>query len=246
MKGLFSLFLGTLIVISGAWIHAVDLVGRPQVVAGKDSATISWKTDVPCGTRLQYGLTAAQLTQKAEGPVTAEHEVALSSLTSGKTYHYSIGSARQQLATGTFTTTGSTTAADAAAAPQPSRVRRVLDSILPTKKAPKESAPPARQTWASIATLQDHFDRHGPDFTSQSPEDYAAQAWLHLQRARAEGLPMKIDPTDGTLRVYDPKTRTFAAYNREGRTKTFFKPQSPTYWQRQPGRLVKSTDLSFP
>lgn len=244
MKGLVSLFLGALIVISGAWAHAVELLGEPQIVAAKDSATITWKTDVACGTRLQYGLNAAQLTQKAEGPVTDRHQVILSGLATGTTYHYSVGSARTKLATGTFTTGAQV--APAAGPTEPSIVRRVLDALLPEKKAPAESpAPPTRQTWGNIATLQDHFDRHGRDFASKSPDDYAAQAWRLLQRARAESLPMKIDPTDGTLRIFDPKTRTFAAYNDEGRTKTFFKPESPTYWQRQPGRPAKPSDIRF-
>ena len=39
--------------------------------------------------------------------------------------------------------------------------------------------------------------------------------------------------------------RVFAAYNGVGRTKTFFKPESPGYWQRQPGRPVKPADLHF-
>jgi pyocin large subunit-like protein len=56
---------------------------------------------------------------------------------------------------------------------------------------------------------------------------------------------MKLDDTDGTLRVFDPKTRAFAAYNEGGRTKTFFKPESASYWQRQPGRPVKPADLRF-
>ena len=127
----------------------------------------------------------------------------------------------------------------------------MLEAITPEKKpAPKAAipaqAPPTRQTWGNTASLQDHFDRHGRDFSSRSPDDYAAQAWLFLQRARAEGLPMKLDDTDGTLRVFDPKTRAFAAYNEKGLTKTFFKPESPTYWQRQPGRSVKPADLRFP
>jgi pyocin large subunit-like protein len=244
MKGLVSLLLGALIVFSGAWAHAVELLGEPQVVATRDSATITWKTDVSCGTRLQYGLNAAQLTQKAEGPVTDQHQVVLSGLITGTTYHYSVGSARQKLATGTFTT-GAPAAAAAAESP-PSMVRRVLDALLPEQKTAQQSpAPPTRQTWGNISTLQDHFDRHGRDFASKSPDDYAAQAWHLLQRARAESLPMKIDPTDGTLRIFDPKTRAFAAYNREGRTKTFFKPESPTYWQRQPGRPAKPSDLRF-
>lgn len=39
-------------------------------------------------------------------------------------------------------------------------------------------------------------------------------------------------------RVFDPKTGAFAAYNRDGTTKTFFKPGSPGYFERQPGRIV--------
>lgn len=106
-------------------------------------------------------------------------------------------------------------------------------------------APPTRQTWGHLDSLQDHFNRHGSDFSSKSPDDYAAQAWIFLQRARAENLPMKLDDTDRTLRVFDPATRVFGVYNSAGQTKTFFKPDNPTYWQRQPGRMVKSADLQF-
>ena len=35
------------------------------------------------------------------------------------------------------------------------------------------------------------------------------------------------------------QTRAFAAYNRNGTTKTFFKPESRDYFERQPGELVK-------
>jgi pyocin large subunit-like protein len=56
---------------------------------------------------------------------------------------------------------------------------------------------------------------------------------------------MKLDDTDKTLRVFDSNTRTFAAYNDQGMTKTFFKPDNPSYWQRQPGRVVTSADLHF-
>ena len=46
-----------------------------------------------------------------------------------------------------------------------------------------------------------------------------------------------MDDSDGTIRVWDPKTRAFAAYNRDGTTRTYFKPGSPDYFERQPGRL---------
>jgi pyocin large subunit-like protein len=38
--------------------------------------------------------------------------------------------------------------------------------------------------------------------------------------------------------VYDPGTRAFGAYNRDGTTKTFFKPGTRDYFERQPGRPV--------
>ncbi len=62
-------------------------------------------------------------------------------------------------------------------------------------------------------------------------------AWEFLQRAKAQSLPAKVDPT-GTLRVFDPRSGAFAAYNRNGTTKTFFKPGNPEYFNRQPGREV--------
>ena len=56
---------------------------------------------------------------------------------------------------------------------------------------------------------------------------------------------MKWDDSDDTLRVWEPATRTFAAYDRRGRTRTFFKPSNPDYWTRQPGRSVKAAELRF-
>lgn len=225
-------------IVGGSLSHAVELIGQPQAATAATRATVSWETDVECGTRLQYGLNPAQLIQKAEGPVSRKHEVRLEGLVPGTTYHYSLGSARARLATGVFTTVG----VAPAAAPQPATMRRALPS---TPQHAKPAAPPATKTWANLATLEDHFERHGRDFSSKSAADYAAEAWLFLQRARAENLPMKLDDTDGTLRIFDPKTGAFAAYNGEGRTKTYFKPGNPGYWQRQPGRQVRSSDLHF-
>ena len=244
------LFISTLFIVLGTVAQAVELLSQPEVVPNSTGAVVTWKTDVDCGTRLSYGLNAAQLTQKAAGPVTSVHAVTLESLRPGTTYHYSVGSARTKLHTGTFTTTSGTQAA--ATTPKPSFMRRVLNAIMPGKKTPIEErpavaaqAPPASQTWGNMYSLRDHYERHGRDFGSKNADDYAAQAWHFLQRARTENLPMKLDNTDGTLRVFDPKSRAFAAYTKTGRTKTYFRPDSPTYWQRQPGRLVKATDLRF-
>lgn len=248
MRTLVHWFVCVIAFLSGALLHAVELIGTPQTTTTANTATLTWRTDVDCGTRVQFGLNPATLDRKAEGAVTSQHTVQLEALAPGTTYHFSVGSARARLATGTFTTAGAAPAAE----PQPSLLRRVLNVITPDKKAApapvvvaSTKAPPTRQTWGHLDSLQDHFERHGPDFSSKSPDDYAAQAWTFLQRARTENLPMKLDDTDGTLRIFDPKTRAFAAYNSVGRTKTFFKPDNPTYWQRQPGRGVTFSEVRF-
>lgn len=236
---------------------AVELVSGPRITLEPGRAVLRWTTDTPCGGRVSHGTSPGRLDQKATGPVTAEHEVVLSGLPEAGTVYYELGSARRRLAEGSFVI------GQAAAAPEPAAetvpkplLERVLDALRPGQAAPKAAtpapaappaarAPPTRATWGRMDTLQDHFDRHGADFRSTSPDDYAAQAWQFLQRARNTGLPMKWDDADGTLRVYDPATRAFAAYNRDGRTKTYFRPDSPTYWQRQPGRLVRPDQLPF-
>ncbi len=96
---------------------------------------------------------------------------------------------------------------------------------------------PASKTWGHVDSLPDHFARHGGDFRARDAEDYAAQAAAFLLRARAIGLPAKRD-AEGALRVYDPATDTFGAYNANGTTRTFFKPGNPDYLERQPGELV--------
>lgn len=110
---------------------------------------------------------------------------------------------------------------------------------VPTAESPSPSASvlPTGRTWGRIETLGDHFARHGRDFNARTPDDYAAQAAAFLQRAKTAGLPAKRD-ADGTLRVFDPATGAFAAYNRDGTTKTYFKPDSPDYFERQPGTPV--------
>ncbi len=90
--------------------------------------------------------------------------------------------------------------------------------------------------WGNPSTLQDHFDRHGADFGATDPEDYALAAHA-LYLARGD---FQVKNDNGTLRVYDADTGAFGAYNRDGTTKTFFKPDDgQAYFDRQPGKLVK-------
>ena len=101
----------------------------------------------------------------------------------------------------------------------------------------------AADSWGNPSTLSRHFAEHGADFGASSEGDYASQASRFLERSQSEGAPTKIDP-NGTIRTYDPNTNTFGSYNADGTTRTFFKPTSPTYFDRQPG--VAPTNLGGP
>jgi hypothetical protein len=100
--------------------------------------------------------------------------------------------------------------------------------------ATAEGLAATKTSWGNPSSLARHFADHGADFGATSAEDYAKQAAEFLLRAKRGILPMKVDET-GTIRAYDPATNTFGSYNADGTTKTFFKPTSPTYWDRQPG-----------
>ncbi len=90
-------------------------------------------------------------------------------------------------------------------------------------------------TWGRPGTLADHFRRHGGGVGARTAEEYAEAASNLLRRSQAERLPTKIDP-EGIIRVYDPRTNTFGAYNPSGTTRTFFKPtRGQAYWADQPG-----------
>lgn len=218
-------------------IWSAELVSGPfvEAVTGTN-AVIRWTTDVATGSRVYFGPDPAQMSQKRDSGLGIQHRVALSGLQPGTRYHFTAGTARFPLATNSFTTVGL----------GPGMSTGAVDKRAPgkTRSEPVATAPPARETWGQIASLQDHFDRHGADFKAKDPEGYARLAWEFLQRGKAGGLPMKIDD-DGVLRVFDPKSRSFAAYNRNGTTKTFFKPGSADYYERQPGRNVKAEDLKF-
>lgn len=241
-----------------AWSAAgVELLSKPVITPEGDGVSIRWTTDVACGTRASFGTSLLKLDQKVEGPVSEQHSVSLAPLTRSTTYYYEIGSARQKLAAGSFVFGEVGSQPAAARAPSRSMLERLVDALRPapappvaTPSAPastqtSRAPPPTRTTWGRMETLQDHFDRHGADFRATSPDDYAAQAWQFLQRARAGGLLMKWDADEGTLRVFDPSSRAFAAYNRDGTTKTFFRPNSASYWDRQPGRSIQPSELPF-
>jgi len=237
---------------------AVEITTGPVFEVKGNTGVAQWTTDVECGTLLKFGLDPDHLNHKAEGKVGRSHEVRLEGLLEGKVYFFSAGTAKKSLKTGQFSVGHVPAPAPApaalpqtkpkapAAAPAPTPAAK--PNAEPLKPAPKTAAanppaspaPPARATWGDLSSLPDHFARHGRDFGAVSAEQYAQKAWEFLQRAINEGLPAKIDE-DGVIRVYEPKTKSFASYNKYGRTKTFFKPQRPDYFQDQPGKPTRLT-----
>lgn len=203
----------------------VELAHPPILEAGPTNAVVRWLTDVPAGSKVRIDSPGAKVTVTQGNTPSTNHEAVISGLQPGTRYRVVVGTARVWLATNTFTTSGFTTGKNLGEKPAPA---------VPVSK-PETSAPPSYKTWGNPASLVDHFERHGADFQAKDPEDYARKAWEFLQRAKAEGLPAKIDEGK-VLRLFDPKSGTFAAYNCDGTTKTFFKPESRGYFDRQPGK----------
>ena len=223
-------FLLLTFVLLGSRAGAAVLVEGPSVSTTQGVVEIRWRTDVVTGSRVQYGRAPTAMSQRGDGETSTNHLVVLRGLVPGAKYFYTVGTARVPLATNVLIVPGGVVNTP------PGTNRAALAPPQPVAEKPRP-APPTRQTWGSMASLPDHFARHGRDFKAKDADDYARQAWEFLQRARTEGLPMKRDD-DGVLRVFDPKTRAFAAYNRDGTTKTFFKPESRDYFERQPGTLL--------
>lgn len=243
---------------------AVEVKEGPVLEVSETAASLRWVTDVECGTQVKFGINANNFNRSAEGPVGLSHGVELGGLKPGTVYFYTVGTAKKVLKNGSFTTKGTalskgtpesggqgTPAAKPGISPPMPPSSPPADPVKPQKVGKPPVAepvkpltgtytpPPTARTWGDRESLQDHFIRHGRDFAAKNADDYAAKAWLFLQRAKDEGLPAKLDPDNGTIRVWDGASHTFAAYNRDFTTKTFFRPQSGDYFKRQPGKPVR-------
>jgi hypothetical protein len=216
-----SLLSALFLAIAPTLSQGVELIGPPAVEVSAHQAVIQWRTDVAAGTRLRISPSAR--VQPSDKTPATEHTATITALRPGVRYTVVVGTARLWLATNEFTVTSTT------------------GIITPTPAAANLAllaAPPLRKIWGHPASLPDHFARHGGDFGARNKEDYARQAWEFLQRAYAEGLPAKRD-NQGVLRLFDPQSGAFGSYNPDGTAKTFFKPGSPDYFERQPGEPIK-------
>lgn len=198
----------------------------------RTQAVIRWSTDVSTGSRVFYGESLSRMSQRVNGGLGVDHRVILPPLAPGTKWFFTVGTARLTLWTNSFVVPDRPGAEAgqipaAASGPRPA----------PAQEPIPLQAPPSRETWGHLASLRDHFERHGADFKAANPDDYARMAWEFRQRAKREHLPVKVD-SEGVIRIFDPKTGAFAAYNPNGTTRTFFKPGSRDYFDRQPGKLI--------
>lgn len=254
--------------------EGVLLIGNPVVESTPTQAVVRWTTDRESGTSVLYGPATERFTRRFKGRVGLEHRADLVGLEPGTRYRMVLGTARDPLRTNEFVTPAAGTskailvdlfpvvpavrtnsiplAVPEIFNPPPAVVRDGGKTAVPSQKEtttvrPPEAdeAPPFSETWANPASLPDHFARHGGDFKAATAEDYAAHAWQFRQRAAHAGYRMKRDER-GVLRIFDPASGSFGAYSRDGKTRTFFKPKSPDYFDRQPGTPVKPKKPSIP
>ena len=90
--------------------------------------------------------------------------------------------------------------------------------------------------FADQRRLDEHFDKHGPEFGRITKQDYLRQAQL-LRDARVGGPILEAVRRDGVITRYDQQTGAFIAFNPNGVIRTFFKPNDgERYWRRQAER----------
>jgi YD repeat-containing protein len=97
-----------------------------------------------------------------------------------------------------------------------------------------------RSGFANDSRAREHFEKHvieKKEFGFATELDYVKAA-TDFRDSTIPGKQAKLN-SDGTLRLYDPKTNTFASYNADGTTRTMFKPDDgQKYFDQQRGQTV--------
>jgi hypothetical protein len=94
----------------------------------------------------------------------------------------------------------------------------------------------ARVGFVNERRLEEHYEKHGPEFGRITKQDYLRQAQL-LRDATAGGPVLETVRRDGVTTRFDRQTGAFIAYNADGTIRTFFKPNDgERYYRRQAER----------
>jgi hypothetical protein len=141
-------------------------------------------------------------------------------------------------------------AAEAVAARRLARAEAEASAVAATVAVEAEATLPATFAelpepagWARREKLVSHFVDHGDDFGALTPSEYVEQSKRLLDEARGGILRVKVDPDRRVIRVFDPATGRFGSFNPDGSTRTYFRPKSTTYFDRQPGTELRSPSL---
>jgi len=84
-----------------------------------------------------------------------------------------------------------------------------------------------KNNWGKPETLQDHTERHGPDFGTKSINKYSQKAQEFRTSIGNSGVE-SVTTRSGVTKIYDIPNNIYGSYNRNGSTKTFMKPD-PSY-----------------
>ena len=117
----------------------------------------------------------------------------------------------------------------------PSSPTRVAQNDDSTRRSDADQSPqPKIDGWGRPETLDKHLSEHGGDFGVDTPEDYVTLSQKFFNDALADpNSQVRVHMDQKIVRIYDPATNTFGAYNLDDHTtRTFFKPTSESYWAR--------------
>ncbi len=90
--------------------------------------------------------------------------------------------------------------------------------------------------FTSARSLQEHFEKHGAEFSARSKEEYLARAQA-VRDAPVSASVLERVRADGVVTRYDRKSGTFVAFEADGRIRTCFRPNNgEEYFLRQANR----------
>ncbi|WP_411280808.1 hypothetical protein [Gemmatimonas sp.] len=106
---------------------------------------------------------------------------------------------------------------------------------------PPETSPTRRVGFRSNARLVEHFEKHGREFGTVSPEQYLQLA-QRLRDAPVSGdIVEVVRSSDGVISRFDRGSGAFLAADADGTIRTFFKPNDgEAYFRRQARRTPRS------
>jgi hypothetical protein len=90
--------------------------------------------------------------------------------------------------------------------------------------------------FTSRRSLDEHYEKHGAEFSGASKADYLRIA-QSLRDARPGGPVLQVIRNDGVSTRFDRRDGTFVAFNRDGTIRTCFRPNDgERYFRRQADR----------